>query len=91
MPVANICVGGRRDERLTRLNDRPPQAMSVLPTVSGPPQLVRVGLRSASLRKSHSEHFSTAVTQKADVVLSAANGSFVPQADMATADNIGRE
>ena len=30
------------------------------------------------MRKSHSEHFSTAVPQKADVVLTAANGSFVP-------------
>jgi hypothetical protein len=30
------------------------------------------------MRKSHSEHFSTAVPQKADVVLNAANGSFVP-------------
>ena len=29
------------------------------------------------MRKSHSEHFSTAVPQKADVVLNAANGSFV--------------
>ena len=29
------------------------------------------------MRKSHSEHFSTAVPQKADVVLTAANGSFV--------------
>ncbi len=33
------------------------------------------------MRKSHSEHFSTAVPQKADVVLNAANGSFVPAAD----------
>ena len=31
------------------------------------------------LRKSHNEHFSTAVPQKADVVLTAANGSFVPK------------
>jgi hypothetical protein len=30
------------------------------------------------MRKSHTEHFSTAVPQKADVVLTAANGSFVP-------------
>jgi hypothetical protein len=30
------------------------------------------------MRKPHSEHFSTAVPQKADVVLNAANGSFVP-------------
>jgi hypothetical protein len=36
------------------------------------------------LRKSHSEHFSTAVPQKADVVLTAANGSFVPQHKIAT-------
>ena len=32
------------------------------------------------MRKSHSEHFSTAVPQKADVVLNSANGSFVPKA-----------
>jgi hypothetical protein len=32
---------------------------------------------SVKMRKSHSEHFSTAVPQKADVVLTAANGSFV--------------
>ena len=31
------------------------------------------------MRNSHSEHFSTAVPQKADVVLNAANGSFVPR------------
>ena len=30
------------------------------------------------MRKSHGEHFSTAVPQKLDVVLNAANGSFVP-------------
>jgi hypothetical protein len=30
------------------------------------------------MRKSHSEHFSTAVPQKTDVVLTAADGSFVP-------------
>ncbi len=35
------------------------------------------------MRKSHSEHFSTPVPQKADVVLNAANGSFVPQAVIA--------
>ena len=29
-------------------------------------------------KASHSEHFSTAVPQKADVVSNAANGSFVP-------------
>jgi hypothetical protein len=34
------------------------------------------------MRKSHSEHFSTAVPQKADVVLTAANGSFVPEGDI---------
>jgi len=34
------------------------------------------------MRKSHSEHFSTAVPQKADVVLNAANGSFVPTTDI---------
>ena len=32
------------------------------------------------MRKFNSEHFSTAVPQKADVVLNAANGSFVPTA-----------
>ena len=35
--------------------------------------------RRVKMRKSHGEHFSTAVPQKADVVLNAANGSFVPQ------------
>jgi len=34
------------------------------------------------MRKSHGEHFSTAVPQKADVVLNAANGSFVPLGDI---------
>ena len=34
------------------------------------------------MRKSHSEHFWTAVPQKADVVLNAANGSFVPGGDI---------
>ena len=34
--------------------------------------------KRVKMRKSHSEHFSTAVPQKADVVLTAANGSFVP-------------
>ena len=34
------------------------------------------------MRKSQREHFSTAVPQKADVVLNAANGSFVPTADI---------
>jgi hypothetical protein len=34
------------------------------------------------MRKSHSEHFSTAVPQKVDVVLTAANGSFVPEPDI---------
>jgi hypothetical protein len=38
------------------------------------------------MRKSHSEHFSTAVPQKADVVLNAANGSFVPRADILNFD-----
>ena len=37
-----------------------------------------LGLLWVKMRKSHSEHFSTAVPQKADVVLNAANGSFVP-------------
>ena len=37
------------------------------------------------MRKAHSEHFSTAVPHKADVVLTAANGSFVPRADSRTA------
>jgi hypothetical protein len=32
------------------------------------------------MRKSRSEHFSTAVPQKADFVLTAMNGSFVPKA-----------
>ena len=46
-------------------------------------------LRSATvkMRKSHSEHFSTAVPQKADVVLTAANARFVPTADSCTAAN----
>jgi hypothetical protein len=35
--------------------------------------------QSGKMRKSHSEHFSTAVPQKADVILNAANGSFVPR------------
>ena len=39
------------------------------------------------MRKSHSEHFSTAVPQKADVVLNAANGSFVPIAVLAGIQN----
>ena len=38
---------------------------------------------SVKMRKSHSEHFSTAVPQKADVVLNAANGSFVPRHEIA--------
>ena len=40
------------------------------------------------MRKSHGEHFSTAVPQKADVVLNAANGSFVPQGDIRTCSKI---
>jgi hypothetical protein len=32
------------------------------------------------MRKSHSEHFSTAIPQKADVVLRRGDGRFVPQA-----------
>ena len=34
------------------------------------------------MSKSHSEHFSTAVPQKAHVVLNAANGSFVPEEEI---------
>ena len=41
------------------------------------------------MRKFHSEHFSTAVPQKADVVLNAANGSFVPLPDSCAAANDG--
>jgi hypothetical protein len=33
------------------------------------------------MRKYRSEHFSTAVPQKADLVSAATNGSFVPFAD----------
>jgi hypothetical protein len=39
------------------------------------------------MRKPHSEHFSTAVPQKADVVSNAANGSFVPGSDICAAAN----
>ena len=41
------------------------------------------------MRKSHGEHFSTAVPQKADVVLNAANGSFVPIAAVSRCSNVG--
>ena len=39
------------------------------------------------MRKSHSEHFSTAVPQKADVVLNSANGSFVPTTAVSGCNN----
>jgi hypothetical protein len=39
------------------------------------------------MRKSHSEHFSTAVPQKADV-LNAANGSFLPNPEVGCAYSI---
>jgi hypothetical protein len=45
--------------------------------------------RWVKMRKSHGEHFSTAVPQKADVVLNAANGSFVPGADIASSIDLG--
>ncbi len=39
------------------------------------------------MRKSQREHFSTAVPQKADVVLNAANGSFVPKPAVSNRSN----
>ena len=41
------------------------------------------------MRKSQREHFSTAVPQQADVVLNAANGSFVPHPDSCAATKSG--
>ena len=49
------------------------------------------GVLPVKIRKSHSEHFSTAVSQKADVVLAAANGSFVPIAAVSRCSNTCEE
>ena len=55
----------------------------VRPTATAP------HLNFTKMRKSHSEHFSTAVPQKADVVLTTASGSFVPTAVFAAVRRTG--
>ena len=41
-----------------------------------------IGRLGVKMRKSQREHLSTAVSQQADVVLNAANGSYVPLGDI---------
>ena len=52
------------------------------------PKVAAPHLDSTKMRKSHGEHFSTAVPQKADVVLNAANGSFVPKPAVSRCSNM---